>query len=115
MHINNVTRQNFDKYIHSYKNIDWKQFRNTLDTLIKINPNVTTSEIYTEINKFTTLIRARIKINPHKCTIPDEILEYLRNSEKTYQKKATTKDNSLWKIARSRTKKRTELTQTRKQ
>jgi Lhr-like helicase len=85
MHINNVTRQNFDKYIHSYKNIDWKQFRNTLDTLIKINPNITTSEIYTEINKFTTLIRARnnhskrIKINPDKCTIPDEILEYLKN------------------------------------
>jgi hypothetical protein len=80
MRIDDVTRQNFDKYIHSYKNTDWKLLRNTLDKLIKINPNITTSEIDTEISKFTaTLIRARnkhpkrIKINPDKSTIPDEL------------------------------------------
>jgi hypothetical protein len=91
MHINDVTRQNLDKYIHSYKNTDWKQFRNTLDTLIKINPKITTSEIDTEITKLTTtLIRARnkhskrIKIKPGKSTIPQyEILEHIRIRNKT--------------------------------
>jgi hypothetical protein len=154
MHINDITRQNLDKYIHSYKNTDWKQFRNTLDSTIKINPNInTTLEIDTEITKFTTaLIRARnkhskyIKINQDRSTIPDEILEHIKNRNKTrklYQrtgnntykvqlqnlnrtiktqltqhknerwenilKKATTRDNSLWKIAKSRTKKRSEI------
>jgi hypothetical protein len=134
-------------------NTGWKQFRNTLDSTIKINPNIKTTLEITEITKFTTaLIRARnkhskyIKINQDRSTIPDEILEHIRSRNKTrklYQrtgnntykiqlqnlnrtiktqltqhknerwenilKKATTKDNSLWKIAKSRTKKRSEI------
>jgi hypothetical protein len=46
MRINDVTRQNLDKYIHSYKNTDWKLLRNTLDKEISQNLASGSEEIY---------------------------------------------------------------------
>jgi hypothetical protein len=154
MSISNVSRENLDKYITSYKDTDWKKFRKTLDSLIKINSNIkTTNELDTEINKFTEALNntrnkhsKTIKVKTDKSTIPLEITNLIKDRNKARKihqrtgldahkiqvqhlnhlikhklakhkngewddilKNAKTNDNSLWKLARSRTKKRDEI------
>jgi hypothetical protein len=154
MLIKDVPRQNLDKFITSYKNTNWKSFRETLDSLIETNPNIKTiEELDAEIVKFTTaLLRARdkhaktLKANPDKSDIPSEIIEIIKDrnkARKKYQRtgnnnykyqfqnlnrviktelanhknaqwdkllrNAKTNDNTLWKLASSRTKKRSEI------
>ncbi|KAJ3638948.1 hypothetical protein MTP99_002276 [Tenebrio molitor] len=146
MLIKDVPRQNLDKFITSYKNTNWKGFRETLDSLIEINPNIKTiEELDAEIVKFTTaLLRARdkhaktLKANPDKSEII-EIIKDRNKARKKYQRtgnnnykyqfqnlnraiktelanhknaqwdkllrNAKTNDNTLWRLASSRTRK----------
>jgi hypothetical protein len=114
MSISNVSRENLDKYITSYKDTDWKKFRKTLDSLIKINSNIkTTNELDTEINKFTYQRTGnntyKIQLQNLNRTIKTQLTQHKNERWENILKKATTRDNSLWKIAKSRTKKRSEI------
>lgn len=67
--------------ITSFKNTNWKEFKKTLDTLIKITPNINSAdEIERSISTLTEAVKTakkehtqKIKINPNKDDLPDEI------------------------------------------
>jgi hypothetical protein len=149
--IDNVPRENTTKTIISYQNTNWKKFRETLDTKIHINNNITdTNQLELEVTKYTKAIeKARdehsktIKIDTQKIQLPDDILNTIKDrnkARKTYQRtghhghktqmqmlnreiknkiaefksnkwhetlmKAKTNDNSIWKLAKTFSKRK---------
>lgn len=75
------------KYITSYKNTNWKDFRKTLDRLLTINNKIDTiNTIQQELHTYTSAIKTAqrqhtktIKINTKQTDIPAEIITLIKN------------------------------------
>lgn len=101
--INGTFTEPFTKHVYSYKNTDWNEFRKTLDKTIAINKNISSVfELDKAVSNFTqSLVTAKnkhsckIKINPNKDNLPDDILDLISKKNAIRKRWQSTGDHNL--------------------